>query len=114
MFAPVTSYTKNPLSGWITAATAEEFEPAPPALIAFMAFVVASLRVVCIFDLNASSIGLNSDIEPVQFWFYEPKYGFCCSLFRVMVLLGWAIVLLLLLGDIIKAKAVAMLDNPSK
>ena len=46
-----TSYTKNPLSGLINAATAEEFEPAPPALIAFMAFVVALLRVVCIFDL---------------------------------------------------------------
>ena len=44
----------------------EEFDPALP--IAFIAFVVASLRVVCIFDLNASNIRLNNnDVEPVQF-----------------------------------------------
>jgi hypothetical protein len=44
---------------------AEVFEPAAPT--AFIALVVALLRVVCIFDLNASNMGLNNDIEPVQF-----------------------------------------------
>jgi hypothetical protein len=56
-----TSYTKNPLSGWVNAAIAEEFELVPPPT-AFIAFVVASLRVVCIFDLNASNMGPNNDI----------------------------------------------------
>jgi hypothetical protein len=50
----------------MNAATAEAFERAPPPT-EFIAFVVAPLRVVCTFDLNISNMGLNNDMEPVQF-----------------------------------------------
>ena len=52
---------------------ADEIKPPPTA---FNAFVVASFRVVCILDLNASIIGLNSDTEYQFAEFIVIEFGF--------------------------------------
>src|SRR5918911_4308885 len=115
-----TLYTKNPLSGCMNAATAEEFEP-PTALYAL---VIASFNVVWIFALYASIIGLSSDIEPVQFAELVIEDRFVLP--PGVVVIGVIVVLLLpipvlfccantlLLGSTINVRAIAMLDKASK
>ena len=80
----------------MNAATAEEFEPPPTT---FIAFVVALFRVVCIFDLNASIMGLNNDIEPVQFCeLVLIEYRFHCCMFGEIVAVVVVVLLVALLS----------------